>query len=86
MQALHPGIPKDQKPASGAETAVVVEAAVAVPAALTQEATYLIAMGLETIITAIIQITAIIATTVTIQTIIVIIIPIAVQTRLSLYL
>ena len=54
MQALHPGIPKDQKPASGAETVVAAEAAVAVLAALMQEATYLIAMGLETIITAII--------------------------------
>ena len=43
-------------------------------------------MGLETIITAIIQITAIMATTATIQTIIVIIILIAVQTRLRLYL
>ena len=85
MQAIHPGIPKDQKPASGVET-VVAEAAVAVLAALMQEATYLIVMGLETIITAIIQITAIMATTATIQTIIVIIILIAVQTRLSLYL
>ena len=53
MQAIHPGIPKDQKPASGVET-VVAEAAVAVLATLMQEATYLIAMGLETIITAII--------------------------------
>ena len=85
MQAIHPGIPKDQKPASGGKT-VVAEAAVAVLATLMQEATYLIVMGLETIITAIIQITAIMATTATIQTIIVIIILIAVQTRLRLYL
>ena len=65
---------------------VVAEAAVAILATLMQEATYLIVMGLETIITAIIQIIAIMATTATIQTIIVIIILIAVQTRLRLYL
>ena len=84
MQAIHPGIPKDQKPASGVEM-VVAEAAVAVLATLMQEATYLIVMGLETIITAIIQIIAIMATT-AIMTTIQIIILIAVQTRLSLYL
>ena len=49
LQAIHLGIPKNQKPASGAVTVVAVEAAVAVLAALMQEATYLIAMGLETI-------------------------------------
>ena len=79
MQAIHPGIPKNQKPASGAVTVVAVEAAVAVLAALMQEATYLIVMGLETIITAIMTTIQIIAT-------IQIIILIAAQTRLSLYL
>ena len=43
-----------KRQASGAVTVVAVEAAVAVLAALMQEATYLIAMGLETIIIAII--------------------------------